>query len=107
MKAAELKPNGRHYELSQNLAYKDVVVPKGFLTDGISYKFRIFALFVNKYDPRYITAVVIHDYLCDIGEYKKADQYFKELLPNDWRGRLMPKLTKRYLKGKYGKKYDS
>ena len=107
MKNVKLIPSGRHYELAETFIYKDAIIDKGFLTDGISYKFRVFALFVNKYDPRYITAVVVHDYLCDKGEYKKADHYFKELLPNDWRGRLMPKLTRIYLKGTYGKdKYN-
>lgn len=84
-----LIPNGDKYELTQDLVYKDVTVPKGYLTDGISYKLRVLALFINKFDPRYIVAAIVHDYLTDLGDWDKGNKYFEELLPEDLRSKVM------------------
>jgi hypothetical protein len=93
-----LKPNGKKYELLYDLSYKKCVVPKGTTTDGITYKLRIAGLFFNKFDPRYIEAVIVHDYLTEQGDWDKANRYFEELLPNDFRSRLMVLGVKLYRK---------
>ena len=97
-----LKPNGRYYQTTEELVYKDIIVPEGYLTDGISYKLRIVSLFVNKFDPRFIIPTIVHDYLCDLEEYEKADRYFEELLPKNWRKPLMVNSVKIYHKIRYG-----
>lgn len=77
-----LEPSGKHYKLIRPITYKDVTVPIGYETDGISYKFRLFGIFLNKFDPLYIKAVIVHDYLTDKNQWEKANKYFEELLPN-------------------------
>ena len=98
----KLEPKGTKYVLAEEYTYKDLVIPVGTPTDGISYKFRVVALFINKYDPRYIEAVMVHDYLCELEQYKKADKYFEELLPNDALSKVMVSSVKTYHKLRYG-----
>ena len=91
-----LEPFKDKYRLTKELVYKDITVPVGYFTDGISYKLRMFALFINRFDPRYIKAAIVHDYLTDLNDWEKANQYFEELLPNDWRKPLMVSGVKIY-----------
>lgn len=84
-----LEPKGNKFALYGTYTYKDVVVPHGFKTDGISYKFRLLGIFLNKFDPRFIEAVVIHDYLTDLNQWEKANRYFEELLPSLWQKPFM------------------
>lgn len=96
----QLTPSNRKYKLIQDFVYKDVVVPTGFTTDGVSYKLRILALFIHRFDPRYIEAVVVHDYLIDLDEWGKANKYFEELLPKSTRSKFMimgVKLYRRFI----------
>ncbi len=97
-----LRPSNDRYEVVGGYKYRDIFVPDRFKTDGISAKIRLLYLFVNKYDPRVIEAVVVHDYLCEMEEYAKADRYFKELLPNIWQKKYMVGLVKMYHKYEYG-----
>ena len=67
------------YILVEDYRYRDVVVPVGFITNGAD----IPRLFWSIYPPNrsdYLPAVLVHDYLCSIGEYEKADEYFREIL---------------------------
>lgn len=91
-----LYSDGTTFRTFQEYTYKDVTVPKDFPTDGITGKFRIVYLFIAKYDPRVIEAVVVHDYLCELEEYDKADRYFKEMLPDIWQKKYMISAVKRY-----------
>lgn len=75
-----LEPSGKRYRLIRPITYKDVNVPIGYETDGISYKFRVLGVWLNKFDPLYIEAVIVHDYLTDLGEWEKANKYFEEML---------------------------
>lgn len=84
-----LEPSGKRYRLIRPVTYKDVTVPIGYETDGISYKFRFFGIFLNKFDPLYIKAVIVHDYLTDLGQWVKANRYFEELLPNTTTAKAM------------------
>ncbi len=96
----QLTPSNRKYKLIQDFVYKDVVVPTGFTTDGVSYKLRILSLFINRFDPRYIEAVVVHDYLTDLDEWGKGNKYFEELLPKSTRSKFMimgVKLYRRFI----------
>lgn len=98
MTRIKITPCGTGYVLCKDFRYKDVVVPKGYLTDGISYKFRLVGIFLNKFDPRYIKAVIVHDYLTDNGDWEKANQYFEELLPKSTTSKVMVKSVKIYYK---------
>ena len=91
-----LKPKGNKYQLANDYVYKDICVPNGYLTDGISYKFRLLGIFINRFDPRYIEAVVVHDYLTDLGFWDKANEYFEELLPRTKTAHIMVMAVKLY-----------
>jgi hypothetical protein len=69
------------YVLLENYKYKDVIVPKGFITNGADVP-RLLWNWMPPFKPKFMAAVVIHDYLTELGNYKKADSYFKELLYN-------------------------
>lgn len=84
-----LSPSGSKYTLVQDYHYKDVLIPANFTTDGISYKLRFLGLFINRFDPRYIEAAVVHDYLTDLGEWEKGNKYFEELLPHGIKAKFM------------------
>jgi len=75
-----LQPLKNHkFKLIKSVKYKDITIPKGFRTDGASVPRIFWSLFPpNRTD--YLPCAVIHDYLCDKGEYKKADKYFYECL---------------------------
>ena len=67
------------YVLERAYRYRDVVVPRGFVTNGAD----IPRVFWSIYPPNrsdYLPAVIVHDYLCSVGEYDKADRYFREIL---------------------------
>lgn len=93
-----LSPQGKHYILTNDYSYKNVIIPRGYATDGVSYKFRLLGIFINRFDPRYIEAVIVHDYLTDLGEWEKANRYFEEMLPNTRTAWWMVKGVKVYRK---------
>ena len=95
-----LKPAGNSYMLVDDYIYKDVIVPTGFHTDGLSYKFRLVGIFINKYDPKYIEAAIVHDYLTYVGDWEKANRYFEEMLPKTLTSKLMVNAVKLYRKFK-------
>lgn len=93
-----LKPHYSTYVLAEDFMYKDITVPAGFPTDGLTYKFRFIGIFLNKFDPRFIEAAVLHDYMCMymIDRIDDANQYFEELLPECWEKPLMVKAVNKY-----------
>lgn len=93
-----IRPNGMFYETTEDLVFEDVIVPKGFITDGISYKLRIIGLILNKYDPRFIEACIFHDYLTryDDSDWNKANEVFEKKLPECWQKPLMVTAVKLY-----------
>ena len=77
-----LKPTlDNKYIVVEDYVYKDIRVPNGYLTNGANIP-RSLWLFVPPFKPKYMNAVVVHDYLCDLEMYEKADKYFEEILSN-------------------------
>ncbi|OUT06889.1 DUF1353 domain-containing protein [Campylobacter concisus] len=81
-----LKPVGKYqFELVENYRYRDIVIPKGYITDGASVP-RIFWSIFPPNKAEYLSAAIVHDYLTDIVIEKKsitfrsADNTFKEML---------------------------
>jgi hypothetical protein len=74
-------------DLKVSLNCIDFTLPKGYTTDGASIP-RIFWSLYPPYKPEWLTACVIHDYLCSQAmhaqdkyeAYKLADLAFKESL---------------------------
>jgi len=70
---------GDKYKLLEDFQYKTILVPKGYETNGANIPRLFWAIYPpNKSD--FLPAVIIHDYLCDKEEYKKADDLFEECL---------------------------
>ena len=67
------------YIIKKPILYKDIIVPEGYITNGADIP-RIFWSIVPPNDSNILPAVIIHDFLIDKKEYKKADRYFKEIM---------------------------
>jgi len=87
----------------EDFKYKDVVVPQGYKTNGANIPRALWCI-VPPFKPKYLKAVVLHDYLCDKEEYKKADEVFEEVLfsiEKSLKTKMMIKAVKLYHKFKY------
>lgn len=67
------------YILKKELGYRDIVIPIGYKTNGANIPHLLWNI-VPPFKPKYLPAVIVHDYLCDQKLYHKADTYFKEIL---------------------------
>ena len=67
------------FKVLEEITYKDVTVPAGYLTNGADVP-RLFWFIFPPNRTDYLPAVIFHDYLCDLEEYKKADEYFNEIM---------------------------
>ena len=76
----KLQPLKSHkFKVIEPFRYKNIEIKKGFRTDGASVPRLFWSIFPpNRTD--YLPCAIIHDYLCNKEEYKKADKYFKECL---------------------------
>ena len=86
---------------------KNITIPIGYESDGLSLKFKLFRLIVSKYSPKFMPFFFIHDYLCDKEQYKLADNIGQEVLygiEKSVRTRLMIKAIRLYHRIKYGVK---
>ena len=63
----------------KDILHKDLLIPKGYFTNGANIP-RLLWRLIPPNDPMIFPGVVIHDFLCDRHEYKKADTYFEEIL---------------------------
>ena len=88
--------------------YKDIVVPPGDKTNGSNIP-RMLWSWIPPFKPKYSPAYLVHDYLCDLEEYKKADEYFEEILYNIEKTittKAMVYAVKIYHRIRYGVKSD-
>ena len=67
------------YVIHKQILYKDITVPIGYKTNGANVP-RLFWSIIPPFKPKYLPAVIVHDYLCDLEQYVKADKYFEEIL---------------------------
>ena len=58
-----------------------VEVPKGYKTNGANIP-RIFWSIFPPNSPEYLSAVVVHDYLCELKLYALADEALKHIMAN-------------------------
>ena len=94
------------FVLLEEYVYNCIVIPKGYKTNGANVP-RILYFFVPPFKPKYLPAVIIHDYLCDEEQYKLADTLFEEKLleiENSITTRAMVASVKLYHRFKYGVK---
>jgi len=67
------------YILLENYEIENVLVPAGYETNGADVP-RIFWWVVPPFKPKYLPAVLLHDYLCDKEQYELADELFEKTL---------------------------
>lgn len=69
--------------LIEEYRYEKVIVPKGFITNGADIP-RIFWNIIQPFKPKYLPAVVVHDYLIKVAKNKDeiiyANTYFEKIL---------------------------
>ena len=79
MDRVKLEPIGKDkFRVYKNYCYKGVCVPKGFVSNGANIPRVLWSIFPPN-SPEYLSAVVIHDYMCaNVGvfTYKEADEMF-------------------------------
>ena len=66
------------FRVYKDFLYLGVYVPKGFVTNGANIP-RIFWSLFPPNSPEYLSAVVLHDYMCaknGVFTYKEADEMF-------------------------------
>jgi len=88
-----------YYKIDKNI----VKVPKGYKTNGADIP-RIFWWFIPPFKPKYLPAVIFHDYLCDIEKYKLADDIFEDMLitiEDSFRTKIMIRAVRLYHRIKY------
>ncbi|MBR6612346.1 MAG: DUF1353 domain-containing protein [Campylobacter sp.] len=93
-------------EFSVTLNCIDFTIPKGFVTNGANIP-RVFWSLFPPNSPEYLSAVVIHDYMCanvDKYGYEKADKTFYEAMLDvgvaKWKAKLFYFWVKWYHKFK-------
>lgn len=75
-----LKPYDKDkFELVHEYEYKDIIVPASYKTNGANVP-RVFWSIFPPNSPEYLSATLVHDYLCEQKEFKKADEYLKEMM---------------------------
>lgn len=70
------------FRVYKELSYQDINIPKGFVTNGANIPRLFWSLFPPN-SPEYLSAVVIHDYMCaNVATYgyEKADKYFYDAM---------------------------
>jgi len=65
--------------VTEEYRYKDVVVKRGFISNGASIP-RVLWWIYPPFYPDYLTASVVHDKMTNDEHYGKADRYFQQLL---------------------------
>ena len=79
--SVKVQPLASHkFKLLEAFNYKGiVVVPKGYETNGADVP-RVFWSFLPPNRSDYLPAVILHDYLCDLEKYTRADEIFEDCL---------------------------
>jgi len=75
-----IKPYDKdRFELVEDYHYSNVIVPKGYRTNGADIPRILWSIFPPN-SPEYLSAVVVHDYLCDKGSTGLADAVLKTMM---------------------------
>ena len=92
------------FKLVNKFYISGIFIRKGYKTNGANIP-RILWIIVPPFKPKYLPAIIVHDYLCDIEQYKKADKVFEETLleiEDSFITKSMIKCVKFYHKIRYG-----
>ena len=79
-----IKPYDRdRFEVVETYVYGDVIIPVGFKTNGANIP-RLFWSFIPPNKPEYLSAVIVHDYLCDVAGNTILDKRLIRKLKNKY-----------------------
>lgn len=62
-----VEPCQKSFRLAEDMSFLGEVVPKGYITNGANIP-RVLWCFYPPFNPKYIKAIVLHDYLCDLAD---------------------------------------
>ena len=99
----KITPFRGNVRVVETFTYKDVTIEAGYLSNGATLYYLFYslallglvstwflwllvlALFIVRtpFYPSSLRGAVVHDYLCELGEYEKADRYYIEILLED------------------------
>ncbi|AQW82904.1 DUF1353 domain-containing protein [Campylobacter pinnipediorum] len=66
------------FELAEDFIFGYIKVPKGYKTNGANIPRLLWSLFPPN-APEYLSAIVIHDYLCDVADSTIKDNILKNV----------------------------
>lgn len=94
MNRVKVSPFGKDtFKLIEAYEWQGVVVPKGFISNGANVP-RVFWSIYPPNSPEYLSACVIHDYLCDFAcKDKEALKYADKMLFEAMKELKVSKLT--------------
>jgi len=99
-------PSNRFELVEPYLVDERWMVPAGYKTNGANIP-RVFWVLIPPFWPKYLPAVIAHDYLCDLELYKEADDLFERLLfgiERSWKTKAMVYAVRLYHRLRYGVK---
>ncbi|ALV24931.1 putative protein (DUF1353 domain) [Campylobacter iguaniorum] len=104
-----LKPVDKdRFELVENYSYQVLNIPKGYQTNGADIP-RIFWSIFPPNSPEYLSAVVVHDFLCDRArkkeDFRQADKILYKMMialeVSKWKCRVFYLACRAYHKIRY------
>ena len=75
----KVHPVDNGWVVTSDIIYKDILIKDGFYSNGANIPRLLWSLLPPN-DPATFPAVFVHDYLCDLGHYIKADNYLEQIL---------------------------
>jgi hypothetical protein len=100
-----LKPTfDNKFILEDDYEIAGIKVHKGYITNGADVP-RVFWWFVPPFKPKYLPAIIVHDYLFENKQYKKGNDIFEQILlsiEDSYITRMMIKSVRVYANLKYG-----
>ena len=91
------------FVLLEDFYIRGFVVPQGYKTNGANIPRFLWSI-VPPFKPKFLPAVVVHDYLTDKEQYKTADDTFEAVLygiENSFTTRMMVRAVRLYHAIKY------
>ena len=92
--------------LDENYLVNGTLIPKGTVSDGLTLKARTLRVIVSRYSPKFMPFFFLHDYLCELELYERADEEGEEILfeiEDSIRTRAMMSIIKLYHRLRYKK----
>lgn len=75
-----LKPTiDNKFILEDDYIFEDVTIKKGYITNGADIP-RLFWSIIPPFKPKYLPAVIVHDFLFENKEYEKGNLLFEKIL---------------------------